>query len=110
MIWALLFISFIMEEDIRLVAERLCSLLLTEETIIEEKLAKYMEEDDERMIALINHSFFATEFRLTNYLKTALEHNQRATESVRKKILNFISTYVETHHTYMVEHVKKLFS
>ena len=93
-----------------MVAERLCNLLLTEETVIDEKMTKYMNEDDPRMIALINHSFFATENKLTNYLKIALESNAKGTESIRKKVINFISTYVETHHTFLVEHVKNLFS
>ena len=99
-----------MAEEVKLFGQRLCSLVLTEETIIEEKLDKFIAEDDPRIIALINHSFFATEFKFTNYLKAALENNPRASESIRKKVLNFISVYVSTHHTYMVEHVKGLFS
>jgi hypothetical protein len=47
---------------------------------------------------------------LTNYLKNALEDNPRGTEPIRKKVLNFISTYVETHHLYLVEHAKGLFA
>ena len=61
------------------------------------------------MIALINHAFFATEFKLTNYLTIGLEESKSASEHVRKKVLNFISAYIESHHTYMVEHVKALF-
>jgi hypothetical protein len=69
-----------------------------------------MAEDDSRIIALINHSFFSTEHKLTNYLRKALEENPKATEPIRKKVLSFISTYIETHSTYMVEHIKGLFN
>jgi t-SNARE complex subunit (syntaxin) len=97
-----------MSEDVRHFAEKLCSLLANDENIVSEKLNKYIQETDPRLIALINHELFSNEHRLTNYLKAALA-NPKATEAVRKKVINFISDYVESHYLYLVEHVKKLF-
>ena len=98
------------EEAVKAFAERLFNFLLTEETIIDEKLAKFTSEDDPKMIALINDSFFAKEFKLTKYLSRAREENPKGSEPIRKKVINFIANYVETHHIYILEHVKGLFS
>ena len=67
-----------MTEDVKIFTEKLCSFLITEETILEEKLSKFMNENDPRLISLINHEFFAGKYKLTNYLKNALEKNPKS--------------------------------
>jgi len=88
----------------------MCNLTINEEPIIEERLKSFKDTKEAHIIALINHELFAGKFKLTEYLRLALERGGRQHEGIRKKVYQFLSEYIQAHHSLIIEHIKSLFS
>lgn len=99
-----------MEEEIKLFIPRLNERSLTDENIIEEKLKKFEELDERRLMVLLNHEFFAGRDRVTDYLRRASDdEHQSSTEPIRKRLYKFLAGYVGRQHRNLVDHVKYIF-
>lgn len=87
---------------------RLSADSLSDELIIDEKLHRFLTIDEPLLIAKLNDLFFQSERKLTTYLRNAAASGSRSAENTRKKIYQFIAAYVQSHHTYILDHIATL--
>lgn len=59
---------------------------------------------------LLNHSFFAGQEKVTDYLRKASDdENQTLTEPIRKRLYKFIASYISSQYSNLNDHAKYIF-